>query len=141
MSSGSGECQGAALSGDIREFSDYLASTGQPFLVQGEPGPQSAHVRFTGRLQGREVVWNCEFVTLQSELERLAGRAGPAAPDSVRGFIEIGEPCERGVPLRVGLNLERIDYPAILKMIVMIRNYKRLRPGRHEFGEPYRKAD
>ena len=138
MSSDSGECQGAALSGDITEFSNYLASTGQPFLLQGEPGPQSAHVRFTGRLQGREVVWNCEFVTLQSELKRLVGTD---APDSVRGFIEIGEPGDQGVPLRVGLNLERIDYPAILKMIVMIRNYKRLRPGRHEFGEPCRSAD
>jgi hypothetical protein len=39
------------------------------------------------------------------------------------------------VPLRVGLDLQRIDRPAIEKMIIMIRNYRNLRYGRHEYGE------
>jgi len=37
---------------------------------------------------------------------------------------------------RVVLDIPRIDEPAILRTIIMIRNYKRLYPGRHEFGEP-----
>ena len=127
--------QAAALSDDPAVFSAYLKQTGQPFLLLGDLHEQRARLRFTGPLEAVEVVWDCEFVTLESLL-----RSGPTQPRgeaaTLRNFIEIGEAGERGVPLRVGLDLPRIDRSAILKMIVMIRNYKRLRPGRHEFGAP-----
>ena len=37
--------------------------------------------------------------------------------------------------LTVGLNLAVIDEPAIRKTLIMVRNYKRLGFGRHEWGE------
>ncbi len=125
----------AALSGDPAVLSEYLRHSGQAFVLLGEAREQRAQVRFTGRFEGAEVVWDCEFVTLQSEQQRRAPR-GEA--HSLRSFIEIGDPAEQGVPLRVGLDLVRIDRPAILKMMVMMRNYKHLRRGCHEFGAPYR---
>jgi hypothetical protein len=67
------------------------------------------------------VVWDCDFLTLD------AARAA-------RNFIDVGESGPQGVPVRVGLAVTRIDRPAIEKMILMIRNYRRLRPGRHEYG-------
>jgi hypothetical protein len=125
-----------ALSGDPAVFSNYLRQTGEAFVLLGELQDQRARLRFSGRFEAAEVVWDCEFVTLQSEQRRHTG-APRAEPDRLRSFIDIGAPGEQGVPLRVGLDLVRIDRPAILKMIVMIRNYKRLRRGRHEFGAPY----
>ena len=39
-----------------------------------------------------------------------------------------------GVKIRIGLQLERIDPQVILKTIIMVRKYRRLRTGRHEFS-------
>jgi hypothetical protein len=108
-----------AASGDPEVLAAHLRRTGDPFLLLGELRHDRARVRFTGPFEGADVVWDCEFRALQSPQ---------------RSFIDIGQPTAGGVPLRVGLNLARIDRSAILKMIVMIRNYRRLRRGRHEFG-------
>jgi hypothetical protein len=35
----------------------------------------------------------------------------------------------------VGLAVPLIDAATVLRSMIMIRNYKRLRPGRHEFGD------
>jgi len=126
----------AALSGDPAVFGEYLRRTGQAFLLLGELRDQRARVRFSGHFEAAEVVWDCEFVTLQSEQRRQVRRACREL-ESLRSFIDIGAPAESGVPVRVCLDVARIDRPAILKMMVMMRNYKRLRRGRHEFGAPY----
>lgn len=128
------QVQQDALSGDVQCFSACLDRSGLPWLVI-EQTNDCAELRFTGPFEGREVVWHCTFVTLQAELNRLA-QESPRAPDSLRNFIEIGEPGASGVPIRVGLALPRIDPPAIEKMIHMVRLYKFLRRGRHEYGDP-----
>jgi hypothetical protein len=121
----------AAWSGKVARFSAYLKDTGQAFLFREEAGDQQVHVRFTGPYQGKDVVWDCCFVTLARESQQ----ADRGSSEAGRSFIDIGEPDACGTPLRVGLALQRIDLPAIQKMIIMIRNYKRLRQGRHTFGE------
>lgn len=136
MTAGSGDGEqlpAAAWSDRPAEFSGYLADTGQDYVLVAAPDDQTAHVRFSGQFQGQPVVWDCEFLTLAAEqaARRATGTGG------LRNFIEIGEAGEHGRPLRVGLALARIDRPAIDKMIIMIRNYKRLHPGRHEYGEPW----
>ncbi len=121
MSKG-GEHQPAAMSGNADVFSSYLHDHGQTWLLVDQRDDQHAYLRFTGLFQGKMVVWNCEFVTL-------------AAARAQRNFIDIGSPEASGIPLRVGLSVARIDTPAIDKMIIMIRHYKRLRTGRYEYGE------
>jgi len=122
-----------ALSGDVTCFSAFLEKSGLPCLVI-EQTEDRAELRFVGPFEGRDVVWCCEFMTLVAELNRLAQEISPA-PESLRNFIEIGDPESGGVPIRVGLALPRIDSAAIDKMILMIRLYKNLRRGRHEYGE------
>jgi hypothetical protein len=124
----------AARSGDVSLFDQYLADSGQDFIIAGKLHDQQAHVRFTGTFHGQAVVWDCEFVTLAGEAERTAGATASSA---VRNFIEVTEAGPHGVPIRVGLDIARIDRPAIEKMIIMIRNYKNLHYGRHEYGEPH----
>jgi len=121
---------GAACSGDAGIFSRYLEETGEPFLLLDRQGNRQAHIRFTGPWQGRAVVWDCTFVILAHEREQAEG----AASSATGCYIDIGPPGDTGIPLRVCLDLPGIDLPAIRKMIIMIRNYRRLRSGRHDFG-------
>lgn len=123
-----------ADSGDVAIFSAYLNQSGQSFLLLGEPGDQTLHLRFTGCLEGDSMVWDCQFVTLAWEAACCKQSRQAAAARTQRCFIEVGQPDRHGVPLRVGLDLPCIDIPSVEKMIIMIRNYKCLRRGRHEFG-------
>lgn len=120
-------------SGDAQCFSAFLEKSGCSFWLF-EQSVDHAVLAFTGPFEGREVVWRCEFVTLDAELRRLELEHAPGV-EGLRNFIEIGEPVAEGVPLRVGLALPRIDTAAIEKMILMIRLYKNLRRGRHEYGD------
>lgn len=131
--SGQAAGDGDALSGNAQRFSAFLKKSGQSFWLV-EHSDDRAVLAFTGPFEGREVVWRCEFVTLDTELRRLESGHAPAS-QGLRNFIEISEPVAEGVPLRVGLALPRIDAAAIEKMILMIRLYKNLRRGRHEYGE------
>lgn len=128
----------AACSGDVSVFETYLKQAGQAFLLTGEQNAERRQIRFTGMFEGQQVVWDCEFVTLAFEFRRISGRPYDRAVQSLRCFIEIGDPVVQGVPLRVGLDLPRIGSAEIKKMIIMVRNYKRLHRGRYEFGDEYR---
>ncbi len=123
----------AALSGDVSIFGRYLTETGQTFVLLSAPGGQAAQVRFTGSFEGKRVVWDCQFVTLAYRAAQSSDNIEPESMPTECCFIDIGQPGSRGVPLRVGLKLPCIDIPAIRKMIILIRNYKYLRRGRHEF--------
>ncbi|MGB5397603.1 MAG: hypothetical protein WBN96_10675 [Gammaproteobacteria bacterium] len=94
----------------------------------------SADFVFEGRFEGKKVLWHCHLATLAS----IAAKTRQA---SQRQFIEIGSLTHStagDTPARtitVGLNLPAIDAAAIQKTSIMVRNYKRLQTGRHEFGE------
>lgn len=85
----------------------------------GKPEGDEVHLRFTGPFEGRIVTWNATF--------RIAQVNQPNA-------IEIGPEGPDGVALTVTLDIPRFDLPAIRKTVIMIRQYRRLRRGTHEFG-------
>lgn len=87
-------------------------------LLEEAGGPQ-VRLRFCGPFEGRTVTWDATF--------RVAQHNQPNA-------IEIGSEGAEGLPLTVTLALPRFDLPAIRKTVIMIRQYKRLHYGRHEFG-------
>lgn len=85
-------------------------------------GPGDEHCRsvcFKGPFQGREIVW---FAHIRA---RGAGN---------RSYIRISDIGDSQAEIEIGLPVARIDTPTIKKTIVMIRQYKHLRPGRHDFG-------
>lgn len=90
--------------------------------IDSELGGTSARLRFIGRFQGEDVVWDAELIAL------AAGNG--TAPQ----YLDIGAPTPRGIPIRIGLGVPCIDRPTVMKAVIMVRNYKRLHPGRHEFG-------
>lgn len=59
-------------------------------------------------------------------------RQHPAA-GGVRQFIDIDP---NALHIDVGLAVPRLDPVVLRNTFVMLRNYKRLRPGRHEWGDP-----
>ncbi len=112
---------------DVEAFSSYLRETGRDWLLVEQLDDQCVHLRFTGPFQGRTVIWDCEFATLDKR-------------QSQRNYIDVETPQSSGISLRVGLSLARIDTAATKKMVLMIRHYKRLRSGRHEYGERFNHA-
>lgn len=96
--------------------------------------PLAAHqarFSFAGRFQNQDVLWDTTLVTLAHYHHEQ-----PSAPQALERFpfLEIGAETATGRVLRVALDIEQIDEPAILRTIIMIRQYKRLHEGRHEFG-------
>jgi hypothetical protein len=90
-----------------------------------------ARFLFQGPFHGRETLWDATFLTL-ARYHTLQ----PPCTDAVirRPFFEIGAVDTDPRAITIALDIPHIDEPAILRAIVMIRQYRRLRVGRHEFG-------
>lgn len=86
-----------------------------------------AHFQFEGPFDGQEIVWDAELLALGNI--PASGHAGR------RAYIDIGESGPQGRSLQVGLNVAALDEAVVLRTIIMIRQYRRLRPGRMLFGE------
>jgi hypothetical protein len=90
-------------------------------------GPRQARFTFRGRFQSAAVLWDTTLIAL--------GAPGPTDTDRQRrDYIEIGGPVGDRRPLTVALAIPAIDEAAVLRTIIMIRQYKRLRAGRMLFG-------
>lgn len=110
----------------LQAFRRRLAAAAADYLLcaQDEVGGW-AEFRFVGPFQGRDVIWNARLSVLPLSAE------GSPPP---RQFIEVTPRDALHYDLEVGLAVCRIDRATILKTIMMIRQYKRLRLGRHVFG-------
>ena len=99
-------------------------------------GGQTAHIQFKGPFQDQEIKWDTHLITLR-ELYRQGiaeGRYSEKDTVSLLQYIEINEKDASEFSLTVGIDVPTIDTPTVLKTIIMIHNYKRLRLGRHEYG-------
>ena len=118
---------------DIDTFTQKLTSTGQEYECLRLVGNGMAHFRFIGNFEGENTIWDAHLYTLAYYVEKVAELSQPDA--SHRQFIDVGEMSEMGRKLEIGLNLPKIDEAAILKTMIMVRQYKKLHCGRHEYGE------
>ncbi len=106
------------------------------YTVVSPLGGQTAHIQFRGPFQGEEVQWDAHLITLQEIYCQgiASGKYLDKDTISLSQFIEINEKEAAEVALTVGIDVPVIDTPTVLKTIIMIHNYKRLRHGRHEYG-------
>lgn len=95
--------------------------------------PDFAIIEFKGIFQGNEVLWHTEIRTLAYHC-RLLSIGG-----KIRQFIDIPMDKVRfdlaTANLVLGLNLDKINQAAIRSSIILIRQYKNLKPGVHQYGE------
>lgn len=103
------------------------------YIVVGSARPDHLHIRFLGSFEGQDVLWDARLYTLDYCRSKLAD-AAPGESRCTRQFIDITPGAQATVAVEIGLQLERFDAAAIRNTILMMRRYKRLRRGRHEFG-------
>lgn len=115
----------------IEKFRAELAREGRNYIYTNKPADDRAEIRFLGMFEGSELIWNANVMTLNYYNSH---RAQAHLPVTTRQFIEVAETGNTARRITIGLDLTRIDPPALLKTIIMVRKYKRLRTGRHEFG-------
>lgn len=117
----------------LKELAGYCEETGSEFRLVQRYSEQKVHLEFSGLFNGAETLWDTEIQTL-ANFCRETGKAGS------RQFIDIRreKDCYR---LAIGLNVAEISEEVIKKSIIMIRKYKRLHEGRHEYGEQVQYSD
>jgi hypothetical protein len=115
----------------LQQFHRELERSGSDYLHVTAPQPGCAHIRFTGPFEGRTILWDATVMTL-AHYRELAASSGTVT--DLRQFIEVGPQRDQLRRLVIGLNVARIDTPVLLKTIIMVRKYKRLQRGRHEYG-------
>ena len=109
------------------ELQSKLDSLQHAYVLQGELPSVDIQLQFLGHFEGQEVAWNARIVTLEEY-----ARHHEVADDPLQ-FIDIRQ-HNGAFFIEIGLNIATIDQAAIERTIIMIRKYKRLRPGRHEYG-------
>ena len=102
-------------------FRQQLVRTGQACQLL-EVQSRLIRFRFIGAFAGEDVIWDVSL--------RALGRDAPAQ------YIDISEAEGDVRPVAVGLLLDELDSPCIEKTMLMIRRYKRLRAGRHDYLGP-----
>ena len=97
-------------------------------LIQ-QTGSQAAHLQFDGPFQGKTVTWDTHFFTLQEYQKNH-----PNASQQTRQVIDI-EPLNADIlKLTIALKIPEINHQNIQKMMIMIKQYKNLATGKHEYG-------
>ncbi|MCW9013497.1 MAG: hypothetical protein OQL06_06905 [Gammaproteobacteria bacterium] len=110
------------------ELASRLKELASEYELVDRCSAEKVRIRFIGGFKGREIVWDATISTLNEY------RKSVSEDFKLRQFIEIAL-GENNYKLMIGLNIGEIDKAAIKKSIIMIRNYKRLHIGRHEYGD------
>ena len=97
-------------------------------LIQ-QTGSQLAHIQFEGPFQGKTVTWDTHFFTLQGYQEQQQDEI-----QAVKQFIDIEPINAVSLKLTIALKIPEINHQNIQKMMIMIKQYKNLAIGRHEYG-------
>lgn len=85
-------------------------------------------ISFEGLLQGEATTWDATLWTTTSYSGANLCR------EQHSQFMDIGNTQEGVTPITIVLNLAEIDETTLLKTLIMVRKYKRLRPGLICFG-------
>jgi len=83
---------------------------------------QHAHIKFAGSFQNQAVTWDTQFS--QESIENK----------SLKQFLHIEADKNDVFKLTIVLKIPEITEPNIQKMMIMVKQYKKLTLGRHEYG-------
>ena len=112
---------------EVSEFRHKLKTSGRAFILESDVPADKVYLQFEGVLDGVVVIWHACVQTIKEY-----SLSNPVDYDP-KQFINI-ELVDGLHKLDVALNLKQIDLPALERTIIMIRKYKRLALGYHEYG-------
>lgn len=118
---------------DITAFKQQLALSSLDYEPVSTLDNRYVRFRFVGEFMGESIIWDAHLYTLAYYIHEIANLSQPES--STRQFIHVGDVGKMGRKIEIGLNLPLIGEPAIIKTMIMIRQYKRLSNGCHEYGE------
>ena len=93
---------------------------------------EHAHFHFDGLFNNKKVNWDTQLLTLTEYIKQ-----NKLTNTTFKQFTEIESPQSESVKITIVLNVTKINTPTINKTIIMIKQYKNLMLGRHEFGEKH----
>ena len=97
-------------------------------LIQ-QTDSQLAHIQFEGLFQGETVTWDTHFFTLNGY------KAQQEDNNKIqKQFIDIEPIDSNNLKLTIALKIAEINHQNIQKMMIMVKQYKNLSLGRHEYG-------
>lgn len=111
----------------LAEFCQAIKMQEKTFILHTTLPSDKVYLEFEGVLDNKPVLWHACIRTMQEYANHHSVSSDP------RQFINI-EVLNDVYKLEVGLNIGQIDQSAVERTIIMIRKYKRLRSGRHEYG-------
>ncbi|MBD3670117.1 MAG: hypothetical protein HUJ29_05025 [Gammaproteobacteria bacterium] len=114
-----------------------LQNSDQAYLLQTPNRPDQARFWFLGPFEGREIIWDALLMNFEAYLhhECHAGRYQLGDCVELQQFIEISERDIEPLPVTIVHDIPEINPSALLKTVIMLRNYKRLHRGRHQYGD------
>jgi len=115
----------------VEEFRRLIPARGQDFIYSREPSDDCVGIRFIGTFRGSELIWDTIIMTLAYYNAQLKPDNSPVQHRQIIDIARSGSHLRR---IDIGLDVEAIDTATLLKTIVMVRKYRRLRIGRHQFG-------
>ncbi len=112
---------------DVNKLRDLLNKLETQYLQHGVIPSTKIHVQFEGKFRGVDVVWNAYIQTVEDYSVQNEVSQDPLQ------FINVH--IEEGVHyIDIALNIPLINRAVIEQTIIMIRKYRRLQIGRHEYG-------
>lgn len=100
-----------------------------PYTLIQQFNTQHAHIQFKGPFQGQIVTWDTHLFTVDYYAKQQNLDSG-----ELKQFIEIEALEFIDMKLTVALKVSAINNATIEKTMIMIRQYKKLSVGRHEYG-------
>jgi hypothetical protein len=120
---------------NLSAFKREVAKSGKNFLALSPIPALTVHIKFTGKLNELDVVWDATIQTLAAHLAENPPAAPLTKSSALSSFMQVEPPHDGVSVLKVVLAVPLIDEATIKKTIIMIRCYKRLQVGYHEFGK------
>ncbi len=112
---------------DVQELQRQLVESHGDYLLLGTLPASRVRLVFAGSFKGEAVVWNASIETIEAYAQRHR------VDDDPQQFIDIRREND-AYWIHIGLNVQQIDQAVIERSMIMVRNYKRLSEGRHEYG-------
>lgn len=112
---------------NIEKFRQMLDQQKKSYLLDSSLPASQVSLQFEGPFDNKNIVWQASIMTMQEYAKTSKVSNDPAQ------IIDIAI-IDGVYHLKIVLNVKQIDRVVIEGSIIMIRKYKRLRLGRHQYG-------